>query len=273
MFRNQYDNDITIWSPQGRIHQIEYAMEAVKQGSATLGLKSRTHVVLVALKRSSSELSSHQKKIFPVDDHVGASIAGLTADGRILIKFMQTECLNSRYVFDLPLPVSRLVSAVGDKMQVCTQMYGRRPYGVGMLVAGYDSQGPRLYQTCPSSNYYDCKAMAIGARSQSARTYLEKHLDLFSDCSLDELIHHALLALRECLPSDAELTAKNVSIAMVGEGQDLEVWDDDRVQPHLDTMESTKGGRIGTAEGEGEVRGNDGIAAGLGGAWPRLVLQ
>lgn len=254
MFRNQYDNDI-IWSPQGRIHQIEYAMEAVKQGSATVGIKSKTHVVLVALKRSTSELSSYQKKIFPIDDHVAVSIAGLTSDGRMLSKFMRTECLNSRYVYDRPFPISRLVSAVGNKMQQTTLFYGRRPYGVGMLIAGYDSQGPRLYQTCPSSNFYDCKAMSIGARSQSARTYLEKHLDTFTDCTLDELVRHALQALRECLPNEQELTAKNVSIGVVGEGKKLEIKEDDQVQPYLDTLETTKGGRSAPtegAEGEGE---------------------
>nr|XP_035975222.1 proteasome subunit alpha type-1 isoform X1 [Halichoerus grypus] len=83
-FRNQYDNDVTVWSPQGRIHQIEYAMEAVKQGSATVGLKSKTHAVLVALKRAQSELAAHQKKILHVDNHIGISIAGLTADARLL---------------------------------------------------------------------------------------------------------------------------------------------------------------------------------------------
>jgi hypothetical protein len=83
-FRNQYDNDVTTWSPLGRLHQVEYAMEAVKQGSATVGLKSKTHTVLVALKRAASDLAAHQKKILPIDDHIGISIAGLTADARIL---------------------------------------------------------------------------------------------------------------------------------------------------------------------------------------------
>lgn len=83
-FRNQYDSDVTVWSPQGRLHQVEYAMEAVKLGSATVGLKSKTHAVLIALKRASSELSAHQKKIIPIDTHIGITIAGLTADARIL---------------------------------------------------------------------------------------------------------------------------------------------------------------------------------------------
>ncbi|CAI8032074.1 Proteasome subunit alpha type-1 [Geodia barretti] len=116
MFRNQYDHDVVIWSPQGRIHQIEYAMEAVKQGSVTVGIKSKTHVVLVALKRSSNELSSYQKKIYPVDDHVAISISGLTLMERMLGKFMRTECLNSRYLYNMALPVSRLVGAVGTSI-------------------------------------------------------------------------------------------------------------------------------------------------------------
>ncbi|PWA24559.1 hypothetical protein CCH79_00011807 [Gambusia affinis] len=144
MFRNQYDNDVTVWSPQGRIHQIEYAMEAVKQGSATVGLKSRTHAVLVALKRAQSELAAHQKKILHVDSHIGISIAGLTADARLLCNFMRQECLDSRFVFDRPLPISRLVSLIGSKTQIPTQRYGRRPYGVGLLIAGYDVSFCRL---------------------------------------------------------------------------------------------------------------------------------
>ncbi|KAF7245449.1 Proteasome subunit alpha type-1 [Varanus komodoensis] len=208
MFRNQYDNDVTVWSPQGRIHQIEYAMEAVKQGSATVGLKSKDHAVLVALKRAQSELAAHQKKILYVDNHIGISIAGLTADARLLCNFMRQECLDSRFVFDRPLPVSRLVSLIGSKTQIPTQRYGRRPYGVGLLIAGYDDMGPHIFQTCPSANYFDCKAMSIGARSQSARTYLERHMTEFADCNLNELVKHGLRALRETLPAEQDLTTK-----------------------------------------------------------------
>merc|ERR1711993_153942 len=151
----------------------EYAMEAVKQGSATVGLKSKTHAVLVALKRASSELSAHQKKITPLDTHMGISIAGLTADGKSLSRWMRTECLHSRYFNDTALRVSTLMWDLGNKMQLCIQGYNKRPYGVGLLVAGYDDLGPHIYQVCPSANFYDCKAMSIGARSQSAKTYLE----------------------------------------------------------------------------------------------------
>lgn len=237
MFRNQYDSDVSVWSPQGRIYQIEYAMEAVKQGSATVGVKSKTHVVLVALKRASSELSAHQKKIVPIDDHLGISIAGLSADARILSRFMRNECLNAKYVYSSPMPVSRLVSQIGSKSQIPTQRYGRRPFGVGLLVGGYDDLGPHLYQTCPSANYYECKAMAIGSRSQSARTYLEKNLNNFPSCSLDELIKHALRALRDTLPNEIELTTKNCSLGIVGKDTPFKIFDDEKVKPYLDAIE------------------------------------
>ena len=99
-------------------------------------------------------LCSHQKKILTIDDHVGVSIAGLTADARTISRWMRNECLSSRYGHDTPLPVSRMIADLGNKMQICTQRYGKRPYGVGLLVAGYDDQGPHIFQTCPSANYY-----------------------------------------------------------------------------------------------------------------------
>src|ERR1700722_3730903 len=108
------------------------------------------------------------------------------------------------------------LTSLAFSFQIPTQRYGRRPFGVGLLVGGYDDLGPHLYQTCPSANYYECKCMAIGARSQSARTYLEKHVGEFPDASLDELIKHALRALRDTLPNEIELTTKNCSLGIVG---------------------------------------------------------
>ena len=102
-FRNQYDSDVTTWSPQGRLHQVEYAMEAVKQGSATVGLKNKTHAVLAAFKRRPSPLASYQEKVLALDDHLGVSFAGLTADAKSLGRWMRMECLNSRYFHDTPL--------------------------------------------------------------------------------------------------------------------------------------------------------------------------
>jgi len=106
-----------------------------------------------------------------------------------------------------------------------------------LLVVGYDDNGSHVYQTCPSANSFDCKAMAIGARSQSARTYLEKHRDEFSDSTLEELIKHGLRALRDTLPNDVDLTTKNCSIAVVGKGTRFTIYDDDAVAPFLAGIE------------------------------------
>ncbi|XP_047515872.1 proteasome subunit alpha type-1 isoform X2 [Pieris napi] len=256
MFRNQYDSDVTVWSPQGRLHQVEYAMEAVKLGSATVALKNKQFAVLIALKRAVSELSAYQKKIIPIDDHIGICMSGLTADARMLSRYMRTECLNYRYAHDAPMPVGRLIGMVGNKMQICTQRYDKRPLGVGLLVAGYDDQGPHIYQTCPSANYFDCRAMAIGARSQSARTYLEKHLTSFHDCDLQDLVAHGLRALRDTLPNEVDLNTKNVSIAIVGPKTVLRVADEAELSRFLALVEGEER-RGGTATGDAAPSGEE----------------
>lgn len=232
MFRNSYDTDVTLWSPQGRLFQVEYAMEAVKQGSAAVGVKSKTHVVLASLKRAPhAELSSYQKKLFCIDRHLGIAIAGLTADARVLSRFMRNECLNHRYVFDSPIQTGRLVLMVADKSQVCTQQSSKRPYGVGLLVAGVDEQtGPHLFQTCPSGNFYEYKSISIGARSQSAKTYLEKNFEQMDACSRDDLVKHALRALRETTGENVELNSKNTAVGIVGIGEDFRIYEDEEVE-------------------------------------------
>jgi len=208
-------------------------MEAVKLGSATVGIKNGTHAVIVALKRAASELSAYQKKIYEIDDHLGMSMAGLTADARVISRYLRTECLNYKYVHDSPHPVTRLLTKLGNKMQTCTQRYDKRPYGVGLLIAGFDDAGPYVYQTCPSANFYNCKAMAIGSRSQSARTYLEKHLDEFAECSTDDLIAHALRSLRDTLPNESELSEKNVAIGLVGKDTRFREFDEEEMKKYL----------------------------------------
>ncbi|GAA5894145.1 proteasome core particle subunit alpha 6 [Sporobolomyces salmoneus] len=222
MHRNSYDNDNSTFSPQGRLHQVEYALEAVKQGSACVGLRSDTHVILLGLKRSTGELASYQKKLIRIDDHLGIAIAGLTSDARVLSNFMRTQAMSSRMVYNRPLPVSRIVGAIADKAQINTQHYGHRPYGVGLLVAGYDDKGPHLYEFSPSGNCLEYYAMSIGARSQSAKTYLETHYSSFPSSTLDELIRHGLNALRDTLQQDKELTIENTSIGIVGLGRPQE---------------------------------------------------
>ncbi|WFC97419.1 proteasome endopeptidase complex [Malassezia yamatoensis] len=206
----------------GRLHQVEYALEAVKQGSAVIGLRSKTHAVLVALKRAPSELASYQRKMLKIDKHIGIGFAGLTSDARVLSNYMRQLSLSSRLVYARAMPLSRLISALADRAQLNTMQYGKRPYGVGFLVIGVDDTGPHLYEFSPTGNCYEYHAMSLGARNQSAKTYLERHLEEFTDVDLDELVVHGLRALRETLPQNKEMERAAVSVAIVGPGADAD---------------------------------------------------
>lgn len=250
MFRNQYDTDVTTWSPQGRLFQVEYAMEAVKQGSACVGVRSKTHVVLAGIKKSPGELASYQQKMFRLDDHLGMVMSGLTSDGRSLCKYMRGEALNHKFVYSGPVQTERLIADVAAKHQKATQSYVRRPYGVGLLVAGYDRTGPHLLQTCPSGNYYEWYAMAIGARSQSGKTYLEKRYETYGDLSRDDLIMEALRALQACTEADKGLTPENCVVGVVGVGERFHLMEGDAVAPLLTTLTAGGGGAATTAAAE-----------------------
>jgi 20S proteasome subunit alpha 6 len=172
---------------------------------------------------------------------MGIAVSGLTADARSLAKYMRMECLNHKYVYGSTLETSRLVVNIADKKQECTQSYVRRPYGVGLLVAGFDATGPHLYETSPAGTYLEWKAMAIGARSQSAKTYLEKHFESFPGLGKDELIKHALQALSGCSTSDKELDAKSASISYIAKDGKYTVLEGDALQPYLDAIETSDG--------------------------------
>ncbi|WFD31940.1 proteasome endopeptidase complex [Malassezia sp. CBS 17886] len=219
-FRNTYDSDNTVFSPQGRLHQVEYALEAVKQGSAVVGLRSKTHAVLVALKRKPSELASYQRKMLKIDHHIGIGFAGLTSDARVLSNYMRQLALSSRLNFHRALPLSRLMSSLADRAQLNTMQYGKRPYGVGFLVIGVDDTGPHLFEFNPTGNCFEYAAMSLGARSQSAKTYLERHMDEIADADKDALVQHGIRALRETLPQNKELDHDAVSVAVLGPGAD-----------------------------------------------------
>ncbi|TDZ13078.1 putative proteasome subunit alpha type-6 [Colletotrichum sidae] len=258
MFRNNYDNDSVTFSPQGRIFQIEYAAEAVKQGSVVVGIASKTHAVLVAVKRNAEELSSYQKKLFTVDEHAGIAIAGLTSDARVLSNFMKQQCLGHRMTYGRSMPLRTLVDMIGEKAQINTQVYGKRPYGVGLLVAGVDERGPHLFEFQPSGMTEEMLAFAIGARSQMARTYLERNIDQFESCSREELVRHGLKALKESLVQDRELTVENTSVGVVGftekDGQKIvepfKMFDGQDVKEWIDSVAASEGQGGGEEGGE-----------------------
>lgn len=255
MFRNNYDNDAVTFSPQGRIFQVEYAQEAVKQGSVVVGIVSKTHSVLAALKRNAEELSSYQKKIIAIDSHYGIALAGLASDARVLSNFMKQQSLSSRLTYDRAILLGEITSRIGDRAQTSTQQYGKRPYGVGLLIGGVDAKGPHLYEFQPSGVTMEMTASAIGARSQMARTYLERNLDEFENSSREELIKHALRALKESLSQDKELTTENTSLGVSGTEENFKLYEHDEIASWLETTFENKAdeGQTGAAGESMEV--------------------
>jgi 20S proteasome subunit alpha 6 len=183
-------------------------------------------------QRNPEELSSYQKKILPIDTHFGIGLAGLASDARVLANFMRSQSLSSRLHYDRAIPIGDITLRIGDRAQTNTQQYGRRPYGVGLLIGGVDSRGPHLFEFQPSGVTQEMLACGIGARSQMARTYLERNLDKFEGSDREELVKHALRSLKESLSQDKELTVDNTSVGVCGvgekfklyEGQDLAGW-------------------------------------------------
>lgn len=188
---------------------------------------------------------------------MGVAIAGLASDARVLSNYMKQQSLSSRMTYGRPIPPDRIVSQLADRAQLNTQQYGKRPYGVGLLVAGVDEAGPHLFEFQPSGLTHEMLACAIGARSQMARTYLERNMDKFADCSRDELILHGLRALKETLSQDKELTIDNTSVGVVGltgEGakgkfESFKLYEGQDTIPLLEAVEqSESGGNTGEME-------------------------
>ena len=163
---------------------------------------------------------------------MGICISGMTADARLLTKFMRNACLNYSYVYGSRHPCERLVAAIGRKSQAKTCHPSKRPFGVGLLVGAVDQAGTHLFETCPSGNYYEYISMAIGDRCQSSKTYLEKNFDGFAGLNGDQLIQHGIKALRASA-QDTELTENNVSIGIVGKGQDWKMFSKDELRAAL----------------------------------------
>lgn len=236
----------------------------MKQGSACVGLVSKEFAVVATIKRAVSDLGTHQQKICKIDEHVGMALSGLIADGRFLAKFMRNECLNHRWVYEAPLQVGRLVGMVSDKSQVYTQKSEKRPYGVGLLVVGFDKTGPHLYETNPSGNYYEYVAQAIGARSQSSRTYLERHYSTFAKASLKELIRHAIRALKGATTD--KLTSAMLEVAFVGKNIPFQLVDVSELPAYIaeaadEDEKDDSAAAAAAANGEGSNPGADAAAA------------
>lgn len=159
-----YDRAITMFSPDGRLLQVEYAKKTVKQGSTAIGVVCRDGVVLIADKRIVDPLIIPEavEKIFQIDDHIGATASGILSDARVLIERAQIKAQQHQVTYDTPVDVDEVVKDVCNLKQMCTQSGGLRPFGVSLLITGVDQQGPKLFETDPTGIFFQFKAAAIG---------------------------------------------------------------------------------------------------------------
>ncbi|MBI4983265.1 archaeal proteasome endopeptidase complex subunit alpha [Candidatus Woesearchaeota archaeon] len=172
-----YDRSITMFSPDGRLLQVEYAKKTVKQGSTALGLVCKDGVVLVADKRISSPLlvSEAVEKMFKIDDHIGATASGIISDARVLVDRAQLKAQQHSVTYDSKIDVLSIVKDMCDLKQICTQSAGLRPFGVSLLVGGVEEDGTlKLFLTEPYGLYFQYKAAVIGEGDAEIEPVLQK---------------------------------------------------------------------------------------------------
>jgi proteasome alpha subunit len=206
-----YDRAITVFSPDGRLFQVEYAREAVKRGSTALGLKYKDGVLLMSEKRPRSKLMEQNamEKIQLIDDYVGCVTSGLGADARVLIDFARIVTQQEKVTYGSLVNVENLVKKVADQMQQYTQYGGVRPYGVSIIFAGVDQVGPRLFDSDPSGVINEYKATAIGSGRDQVLTFFEK--EYREDLDEKGAIKLGFNALKSSLEEGAEMRTPEVA--------------------------------------------------------------
>ncbi|RWX72798.1 MAG: Proteasome subunit alpha [Candidatus Methanosuratincola subterraneus] len=214
-----YDRAITIFSPDGRLFQVEYALEAVRRGWTAIGIRCTNGVVLAVEKKRISPLidPASMEKILKIDEHVGATFAGLSSDARILIERARQEAQINRMLYDETIDVEVLTKKVSEVKQIYTQHAGVRPFGVALLIAGVDRFGPKLFMTEPSGAYAGYYAVSIGAGSQTVTEFFEKNYQ--QDLKVDDAIVLALKALASVIEGSLDSTKVEMAILRTETGK------------------------------------------------------
>ena len=206
-----YDRAITVFSPDGRLFQVEYAKEAVRRGATAVGVVGADSVVLVAYKNLTSNLLVHEsmKKVYKIDDHIAATASGLVADARRLVDIARLEAQKHKLQYNEPISVEQLSRHLCDLMQIYTQYGGIRPFGVSLLMGGVDGEA-RLYEVEPSGALTGYKAYAIGSGKKDAEAFFEKEYK--EGMKAEECIELALKALKKS--ENVKFKPENIDIAV-----------------------------------------------------------
>jgi proteasome alpha subunit len=226
-----YDRAITVFSPDGRLFQVEYAMELVNRGATILGVQCPEGVVLGAEETVDPlEETEYSWKIFKIDDHVAAAIVGLSSDARILIDQARVHAQSNKLTYDEPIDVEVVSKRVCDIKQLYTQHAGVRPFGVSMILAGVDKTGSRLFGTHPSGTYRGYKARAEGAGRETVFAIL--NAEYKENMKLEEIKKLTVKCLVKAL--EARQLPPRIKVAVIPlETQKMELLSDETVEGYV----------------------------------------
>lgn len=233
-----YDKSLSIFSPEGTLSQVEYALEAVKKGGLSIGMIADKCIIIVAERKAVPKLQDQRtiRKINRIDSHIAMTFAGIIADSRSLSDYARLQSQSFRYSLDIPPTVDNIAKEIAFKMQEYTQKSGVRPFGLSCIIGGFDEgkEEPKLYLTDPSGQVTMWKAGAIGKNADKVLGILEeKYKDNMSE---DE----ALICIIDAMLQYVEAGSKNMEVAVIKPGNDFKIVPDDQVDAIIKKVEESK---------------------------------
>jgi len=233
-----YDRAITVFSPDGRLFQVEYAMELVNRGATILGIQCTEGVVLASEENVEVlEEAGYSWKIFRIDEHVGAAIVGLSSDARILTDQARIYAQSNKLTYDEPMDVEVVTKRICDIQQMYTQHAGVRPFGVSIIFGGVDKTGPRVFGTHPSGTYRGYKATALGAGRETVLAVLKD--EYREEMGIEDSAKLAVKCLIKAL--DARQLPPRIKVALVPAAtKKLEMLPDKTVEGYIKELGSSK---------------------------------
>jgi len=234
-----YDRAITVFSPDGRLFQVEYARAAVKRGTTTIGIKFKDGVVLIADKRIKSRLVEPEsmEKIFMIDEHIGCATSGLVGDARVLVDYARLIAQIERVTYGEKISVEQLVKRISDYKQQYTQYGGVRPFGASLLIAGVDEKGIHLMETDPSGTVMGYKADCIGGGRETVMELFEN--EYRENMSMEEAIMLALKGIE--MVSEDKIENLNIEIGYVVKGGTFTLMGSEEIKEYIKKYKEMKG--------------------------------
>lgn len=219
-----YDRAITVFSPDGRLYQVEYAIETVRRGSVAVGIKFKDGVVIAGEERTRKlQITESAQKLFKIDDHIGVAAAGYIPDARSQVDNARFFSQSNQLIYDEPVDIATVAKHLADQCQQFTQYAGVRPFGVALILGGVNRDGSHLYMTDPSGTYIEYDAIAIGAGSDRVTSFLEKSYK--TELSKDDAVMLAVASVK--VASDSKNVVEQMRIAVIDKEGYREIDSDD----------------------------------------------